>query len=131
LISAAIAQVTVTQRGITVHNAAEIMYLVLAVLFAFLLFQSSRGLLPHARPRYWPSRITGLKSVRLSKLSLVSVVCLYLGTTAAFLAAAFEAETFGLLGLFILVVGFISAAVSRSKDVRSARHHRMGALIPG
>jgi hypothetical protein len=104
------------------------MYLVLAILFALLVFRPALGLLPRARPRFWPSRITGLKNVRLSKFSLVSIVCLCFGSAVAFTGAAFTADTFGFIGLFISVVGFILVGVARSRDIRFVRRQRLAAL---
>jgi hypothetical protein len=113
---------------IFVHSVADILYLVLAILFAILLFRAAFGLLPRARPRVWPVRTTGYKDVRLSRFSLVSSVCAYFGLVAAFASAAFSVEISGLIGLFIFIVGFVLVSISRWRDVRRFRQQRLAAL---
>ena len=113
---------------ITMHSAADIFYMVLAILFAFLMFRAAMGFLPRARPRVWPVRISGYKEVRLSRFSLVSVVFGCFGVVIAFASAAFSAQTLGLVGLFISIVGFVLVSVSRSRDIQRFRQQRLATL---
>ena len=110
------------------HTVADIFYLVLAILFAVLMFQAAFGLLPRSRPRVWPFRVTGFRNVRLSRFSIISVVVGCFGVVVAFSSAAFSAQTFGFIGLVISIVGFIFVSVSRSRDVRSFRQQRLAGL---
>ena len=110
------------------HSVADIFYLVLAILFAVLMFQAAFGLLPSSRPRVWPFRVTGLRNVRLSRFSLVSSVCTYFGLVAAFASAAFSVEISGLIGLFIFIVSFVLVSISRWRDVQHFRRQRLAAL---
>lgn len=111
------------------HTAAQIIYLALAILFAFIMVQSALGLLPNARPRFWSSRVTGYKNVKLSKFSLISLICLCFGSTTCFAGAAFAANAIGFIGLVILMAGLISVSISRFKDVQLVRRQRLANLM--
>ena len=111
-----------------VHTVADIFYLILAILFATLMFQAAFGLLPRSRPRVWPFRVTGLRNVRLSRFSVISIVVGCFGVAVAFSSAAFSEQALGFIGLVISVVGFIFASVSRSRDVRHFRQQRLAGL---
>ena len=106
----------------------NIFYMVLAILFAFLMFRAAMGFLPRARPRVWPFRISGYKEVRLSRFSLVSVVFGCFGVVIAFASAAFSAQTLGLIGVFISIVGFVLVSVSRSRDIQRFLQQRLATL---
>lgn len=110
------------------HGIADIFYLALAVLFAILTVQAALGLLPRARPRFWPFRVTGYKDVRLSKFSLISVVCTNFAVAAAFSGAAFSTEILGLIGLFVSIVSFGLIDISRTRDIRRFQLQRLAAL---
>lgn len=109
-------------------TAEHIMDLVIAILFAIVMFQAALGLLPRARPRVWPFRITGYKNVRLSRFSLIAVVCTNIGLVAFFASITFSSQTSGFIGLSILIVGFVLVVVSRSRDVRLFRQQRLVAM---
>jgi hypothetical protein len=110
------------------HSAADIFYLVLAILFAVIMFQAAFGLLPRSRPRAWPFRVTGLRNVTLSRFSIISVIVGSFGVAVAFASAAFSVQSMGFVGLMFSIVGFILVSVSRSRDVRNFRQQRLAEL---
>jgi hypothetical protein len=55
-------------------HTAEILYLMLAILFAIIMFQAVLGLLPRARRRVWSFWATGYKDVAKSRFGLVSTI---------------------------------------------------------
>ncbi len=107
------------------HTTKDILNLLLAILSAFGTFRALSGLLPQARPLFWTFRSTGLKKVRLSKLSLGACACACFGFAIACTGAVFFTDTVSLTGFCIAAVGFAFALFSRSKDVRRARRERL------
>lgn len=107
------------------NTTAEKLYFVFGVLCVAGILRPARGLLPEANPQFWSSRVVGIAKVRLSHLSLLSILCIYAGFAIVFAGAAFERNTCSFVGFGILTVSFACMAVSRERDIRRARRQQL------
>jgi hypothetical protein len=105
----------------------NIVTVLVAVFVAFRMLQCIRGLLPNARPQFWPRRWTGHQKVQLSRFALISIFCgcLGFGIVLASFAIIRATDAFVLVGFCISGVAFVLVSISLSRDVRRARHTKL------
>jgi hypothetical protein len=106
-------------------NTTGKVHLFFAIFFVLCAFWIARGLLPNAKPQFWSKRSTGLANVRLSRFSVISMLCAYLGFAIVFAGSAFERNGCISVGFGVVIIAFIMSAVSQSRDVRRARSQRL------